>query len=69
MAIKKVLLLGNPELYEKSVLCEKSELHELKKVAADLHDTMFDFKKKYELLKSENEQRRSKILENLGSSL
>ena len=30
---------------------------------------IIDFKKKYELLKSENEQRRSKILENLGSSL
>ena len=45
--IKEVLLLGNPKLYEVSQKVRQDELHSLKVVVEDLHDTLIDFKKKY----------------------
>lgn len=47
MTVRKVLLLGNPKLYEVSEEISKEELEELKPVIEDLHDTLMDFRKKY----------------------
>ena len=47
MTIKKVLLLGNPQLHEISKEVKKEELKEIEKVAVDLKDTMLDFRKRY----------------------
>jgi peptide deformylase len=45
--VREILLLGNPRLYEPSVLIAKEELDEVREVVKDLHDTMMDFRKKY----------------------
>ncbi|AFM41407.1 N-formylmethionyl-tRNA deformylase [Desulfosporosinus acidiphilus SJ4] len=47
MAIKEILLLGNPKLYEVSETVQESELNDLALVIKDLHDTMIDFRNKY----------------------
>jgi peptide deformylase len=47
MAVKEILLLGNPKLYESCEPVKKNEIKEIKKVVQDLHDTMMDFRKKY----------------------
>lgn len=47
MAIKEILLLGNPRLYEVSEWVQQDELDQMTSVVADLHDTMMDFKKRY----------------------
>ncbi|MEX2346755.1 MAG: peptide deformylase [Balneolaceae bacterium] len=47
MAIREILLLGNPKLVEQSVPVSKSELNDLKPVVGDLHDTMMDFRRCY----------------------
>lgn len=47
MAVKEVMLLGNPRLSEISYPIEKHELDTLKPVINDLHDTLIDFKNKY----------------------
>ena len=47
MAKKKVLLLGNPKLYEKSSMVEFTELKKFKPVIKNLHDTLIAFRKKY----------------------
>ncbi|MBF0277284.1 MAG: peptide deformylase [SAR324 cluster bacterium] len=47
MAVREILLLGNPKLYEISAPVLKEELEGLKSVIEDLHDTMLDFKHKY----------------------
>lgn len=44
---RKILLLGDPKLYEASALVKKSELAALKPVVQDLHDTLMAFRKKY----------------------
>ncbi len=44
---RTILLLGNPRLYEVSQPVDQTELAELLPVIADLHDTLFDFKAKY----------------------
>ena len=47
MAVREILLLGNPKLY---VSCEPvgfDERGDLEPVVADLHDTMMDFRKRY----------------------
>ena len=48
MAVRKVLLLGNPRLYEVSRPVKKDELNGIGDVVPDLHDTLMDFKKKYD---------------------
>lgn len=47
MAVKEILLLGNPKLYEISEPVQKNELESLSSVIEDLHDTMSDFRQKY----------------------
>jgi peptide deformylase len=44
MASRKILLLGNPELYRVSAPIHESELSYLSSVIADLHDTLLDFR-------------------------
>lgn len=47
MAVKEILLLGNPKLYESSIFIKKNEIKQIRKVVKDLHDTLMDFRKKY----------------------
>jgi peptide deformylase len=47
MAVREVLLLGNPELYEVSEPVKRDELNAIADVVTDLHDTLTDFRKKY----------------------
>ncbi|NVO10740.1 MAG: peptide deformylase [Bacteroidales bacterium] len=47
MAVKKILPLGNPMLYEKSEEISTYELKHVKLIVADLHDTLIDFRKQY----------------------
>ncbi len=47
MAVKDILLLGNPLLYEKSVRVEKHELGLLSKELDFMSETVLDFRKKY----------------------
>ncbi|PKM90976.1 MAG: formylmethionine deformylase [Firmicutes bacterium HGW-Firmicutes-12] len=47
MAVRELLLLGNPQLYEVSTPWEKSELECINTVIQDLHDTLMDFRKKH----------------------
>jgi peptide deformylase len=46
MAVKEILLLGNPALYKSSTEIEHSELPEIKRVTEDLRDTLIAFRKK-----------------------
>jgi peptide deformylase len=48
MAVKEILLLGNPALYEVSEAVEHGELNEIADAVTDLHDTMMDFRKRYD---------------------
>lgn len=45
MAVKEILLLGNPNLYEVCRQIKKDELSEVNKVVENLHDTLMDFRK------------------------
>lgn len=45
--LKEILLLGNDALYKKSLPVEKEELDLIKETVLDLHDTLIDFRKKY----------------------
>ena len=47
MAVKEILRLGNPKLYETSIPVEKEELQTLEQVIQDLHDTMMNFREEY----------------------
>jgi peptide deformylase len=47
MAIRNVLLLGNPKLYQVSCPVRKQELSRLAPLIRDLHDTLMGFKKRY----------------------
>ncbi len=47
MAVREVLLLGNPQLYEVSDPVHKDELDEMSTVIQDLHDTLMDFRERY----------------------
>lgn len=49
MAVKTILLLGNPQLYQKSEAVLPAEWSILKTVVADLHDTLMDFREKYHI--------------------
>ncbi len=48
MAVREILLLGNTKLYEISEPLKQQELQSLKRIIEDLHDTMMDFRKKYQ---------------------
>lgn len=47
MAIKEILLLGNPILNQKCEYAEKNETALIKQIFNDLHDTMMNFRSKY----------------------
>jgi peptide deformylase len=47
MAVKEILLLGNPRLYEVSELVLQDELETLSEVVSDLRDTLIDFRRRY----------------------
>jgi peptide deformylase len=47
MAVRRILLLGDPQLYEISSPVQPEELNAMKKVTADLHDTMMDFRRRH----------------------
>lgn len=47
MAVKDILLLGNPKLYEVCAQVTREDLEEVKSVAADLHDTLMNFREKH----------------------
>jgi peptide deformylase len=45
--VKDILILGDPALYKKSEPVQPGEIRLVKDTAADLHDTLMDFRKKY----------------------
>ena len=47
MAVRDVLLLGNPKLYEVSGSVRREELGSVASMARDLHDTLMDFRERY----------------------
>ena len=47
MAVKEILLLGNPKLYEVCKPILKEELDEVKNIVEDINDTLMDFRNKY----------------------
>ena len=47
MAVKEILLLGNPKLYEVSEPVAAEAIDTVGPLAADLHDTMMDFRRRY----------------------
>ena len=47
MAVKDILLIGNPKLYEKSVSVEKKELKQLHPQINLMFETVLDFRNKY----------------------
>ncbi|UCE18850.1 MAG: peptide deformylase [Gemmatimonadota bacterium] len=47
MAVREVLLLGNPQLSEVSEIVERKELDSMRDVVDDLQDTLVDFRSKY----------------------
>lgn len=47
MAIRDILLLGNPQLYHRSEPVQKSELSAALIIGKDLRDTMADFRKRH----------------------
>ncbi|MEI3614562.1 peptide deformylase [Pseudogracilibacillus sp. SO30301A] len=47
MAVKEILLLGDPKLHDSSIPVEENEIEMLMPVVQDLHDTLMDFKSKY----------------------
>lgn len=48
MAVKEVLLIGNPQLYEVSTTVLREELDDIQNIVTDLHDTLLDFRKQYD---------------------
>ncbi len=46
VAIKEILLLGNPRLYQMSLPVASDEHGQMEAVVADLHDTLIDFRKR-----------------------
>jgi peptide deformylase len=51
MAVREILLLGNPKLYEICEAVSQDEITGLEPTIQDLHDTMMDFRHKYGVMK------------------
>lgn len=47
MAVRDIILLGDPRLYEPSQLVKLDELKDIEPLICDLHDTLIDCKNKY----------------------
>jgi peptide deformylase len=47
VAVKEILLLGNPRLYQVSEPVRPDELADLSSTVNDLHDTLLDFRRRY----------------------
>jgi peptide deformylase len=47
MAVREILLLGHPKLYEVCEAVSQDEVVKLESTIQDLHDTMMDFRRKY----------------------
>lgn len=47
MSVREVLLLGNPQLFEKSEPIQKKELERIRGVISDLHDTLMRFREQH----------------------
>jgi peptide deformylase len=47
VAVRKILLLGNPTLYEVSAEVARGEMDRMEAVVRDLHDTMIDFRARH----------------------
>ena len=47
MAVREILLLGNPKLYDVCEPVKQEELPTLGPVIQDLHDTLMDFRQRY----------------------
>jgi peptide deformylase len=47
MTIRRILQLGNPQLYEKSQPVLEEEIETIQPVVVDLHDTMMNFRNQY----------------------
>ncbi len=47
MAVRRVLLLGNPRLYEIAAPVVEAELGQIDGLVVDLHDTLLDFRSEY----------------------
>ena len=47
VAVRDILLLGNPRLYEVSEAVKEAELASVKPVVTDLHDTMMAFRRRW----------------------
>lgn len=47
MAVREILLLGNPKLFEMCELVQETQLAEIKPIIQDLHDTLMAFREKY----------------------
>jgi peptide deformylase len=47
MAVKEILQLGNPKLYEISSEIKKQDLEEIKPIVGNLHDTLINFRNRY----------------------
>lgn len=47
MAVREILLLGNPKLFEMCEPVQEGQLAEIKPIIQDLHDTLMAFREKY----------------------
>ena len=47
MAVREILLLGNPKLFEICELIQESQVDQIKPIIQDLHDTLMAFRAKY----------------------
>jgi len=47
MAVREILLLGNPFLYEKATIITPDDMPLLDQIIKDLHDTLFAFREKH----------------------
>ena len=47
MAVREILLLGNPKLFEMCEPVQETQLEQIKPIIEDLHDTLMAFRQKY----------------------
>ena len=47
MAVREILMLGNPTLFEMCQRVQKAQLEQIKPIVQDLHDTLMAFRQKY----------------------